>query len=83
MELNPFENLPVAELLQNFSTFYGTWRFIYLVANSPLMVPILSHTNPAHTTPPSFSEIHLNIILYKKMMMMMMIIISNVYSCKQ
>jgi hypothetical protein len=35
----------------------------YRVHNSPSLVPILSHMNPAHTFTPYFPKIHSNIIL--------------------
>jgi hypothetical protein len=55
------EKPPVVQLINNFPTFYGTWRFI-TVFTSPSLVPILNQINPFHTTQFSLSKIHFNII---------------------
>jgi hypothetical protein len=47
--------------LKNFPAFYGTQRFITAFKTSPPLVPILSQTNPVHTTPSYLSNINLDI----------------------
>jgi hypothetical protein len=39
----------------------------YLVHNSPTFAPILSQSNPVHTTPSSLSKIHFNIIAHLRL----------------
>jgi hypothetical protein len=59
------EKPPVAQLLKNFRTFYGTSKVHYCVHKSPPFIPILSQMNAVHTITFCCSEIHFNIILQR------------------
>jgi hypothetical protein len=56
------EKPTVAQLLNNFPTFYKTRRYITVLPRAH-PGPALSQINPLHTTPSYLSKIHFNIIL--------------------
>jgi hypothetical protein len=53
------EKSPVAQILRNFPTFYGTRMFISMLTIAHPLVRILSQINPVHISTFYLSQIHL------------------------
>jgi hypothetical protein len=62
MELSLLERPPVVQPLKNFPTFHETPMFVTMHTTALPLDPILSQTNPVHTTPSYLSKFHLYII---------------------